>query len=111
MDAVQQQIDAFNSRDVEGFIAAYAPDVVIEDAGGNVFMRGHDGMRAMYGALFAQSPALHAEIVNQIRVGAYVIDEERTRGINFEGFPPELHAAMIYRVVDGKIAHVRMLME
>ena len=49
--------------------------------------RGHDGIRALYGALFAQSPDLHAEIVNRIRVGEYVIDEERTRGINFDGFP------------------------
>jgi hypothetical protein len=109
MDAVQQQVDAFNRRDVEQFLAAYAPDVVIEDAGGEVFVRGHDGIRALYGALFAQSPDLHAEIVNQIRVGEYVIDEERTRGINFEGFPAELHTAMIYRVVDGLIAHARML--
>lgn len=111
MDAVQQQVEAFNSRDLERFLTAYAPDVVIEDASGNVVMQGHDGMRAMYGALFAQSPALHAEIITRIRVGEYVIDEERAHGINFEGFPPELHAAIMYRVVDGTIAHARMLTE
>jgi hypothetical protein len=110
MDAVQEQLDAFNSRDVERFLAAYAPDVVIEDAAGNVFMQGHEGLRAMYGQLFAQSPDLHAEVVNRIQVGDYVIDEERASGVNFEGFPPELHAAVIYRIADGKIAHVRMLM-
>ncbi len=110
MDAVQDQLDAFNSRDVDRFLAAYAPDVVIEDAAGNVFMQGHAGIRALYGQLFAQSPNLHAEVITRFRVGDYIIDEERTSGINFEGFPPELHVAMVYRMINGKIAHARMLM-
>ncbi len=110
MDAVQQQLDAFNRRDLEAFLAAYAPDVVLEDGAGQVLMRGHDGMRAMYGPLFAQSPDLHAEVVNRIAVGDYVVDEERTTGFNFPGYPSELHAAVVYRLAGGKIAQVRLLM-
>jgi hypothetical protein len=29
-DPVQQQIDAYNERDLDGFVAAYAEDVVLE---------------------------------------------------------------------------------
>ena len=109
MDAVQAQLDAFNDRDLERFLAAYAGGAVIEDATGTVITEGHDGMRGLYGQLFTQSPNLHTEIVNRIEVGAYVIDEERTVGFNFEGFPSELHAAVIYHLVDGKIAQARLL--
>ena len=110
MDAVLVQLDAFNRRDLEGFLAAYAPDVVIEDGAGNVMMQGHDGIRAMYGPLFAQSPDLRAEVVNRIAVGDYVIDEERTTGFNFPGYPTELHAAVVYRLAGGKIERVRLLL-
>ena len=110
MDAVRRQLEAFNNRDLQGFLAAYAPDATIEDGAGNVLMRGHDGMRALYGPLFAQSPDLRAEVTNRIAVGEYVIDEERTTGFVFPGYPTELHAAIVYRLADDRIAQVRMLM-
>lgn len=110
MDAVQVQLDAFNRRDLASFLTAYAPDAVIEDSAGSVVMDGHDGMRAMYGPLFDASPNLHAELVTRITVGTYVIDEEQVTGFTFPGYPTELHAAVIYHLVDGRIARVRMLM-
>ena len=110
MDAIQLQLDAFNRRDLAGFVTVYAPDVVIEDGAGKVLMEGHDGMRAMYGPLFTQSPNLRAEVVNRIAVGDYVIDEERTTGFNFSGFPTELHAAVIYHLAGGRIVRVQLLM-
>jgi uncharacterized protein (TIGR02246 family) len=110
MDPVQEQVEAFNAHDLDRFLACYAPDVVIEDGAGNVMMQGHDGMRRFYEPVFAQSPHLHADIVTRIRVGAYVIDEERGTGLNAEGFPPEMHAVVIYRVEGDKIVHARALM-
>lgn len=110
MDPVDVQLEAYNARDLEAFLACYAPDVVVEDAGGQPMMTGHDGLRAVYGALFTQSPALHAEVTSRIRVGEFVIDEEHVTGANLTGFPAEVHAAVIYRVRDGRIMHVRMLL-
>jgi hypothetical protein len=46
--------------------------------------------RATYGALFANSPALRAEVPTRMRVGELVIDEERVRGLNLPGLPPLL---------------------
>ncbi len=109
MDPVQEQVDGYNARDVDRFVAAYDPAAVIEDGAGNVMMRGHDAIRAAYGPVFAQSPNLHVRIANRIRAGKYVIDEEYGSGINMPGFPPEMHAAVVYRVVDDKIVHVRLL--
>jgi hypothetical protein len=57
--------------------------------------RGHDGSRDLYG-----------EVLNRIAVGEYVLDEERVTGIEMEGSPSEAHAAAVYRVVKGKIAHM-----
>src|SRR5688500_10810538 len=110
MDPVQEQVDAFNTRDVDRFLAAYDPDAVIEDGAGNVMMRGHEAMRGFYGPPFDQSPNLHVRIANRIQVGEYVIDEEYITGMNVPGFPPEAHGAAIYRVVDDKIVHVRLIM-
>ena len=40
----------------------------------------------------------------------YVIDEEYGSGIVMAGFPPEEHIAVIYRVRDGLIDDVVLLM-
>jgi hypothetical protein len=108
-DPVQQQIDAYNNRDLDGFLAAYAEGATLEDGEGNVMARGHDSIRDLYAELFSESPQLHGEMLNRISVGEYVIDEERVTGIEMEGSPSEVHAAVVYRVVEGKIAHVRLL--
>lgn len=105
MDPVQEQLEAYNARDLERFIACYTPDVVLEDAMGNVTQRGHEEMRQRYGPMFAANPELHARIVNRIRIGNFAIDEERITGRG----PEELHAVAIYRVENGLIAHVRFL--
>ena len=105
-DAVERQEHAYNAHDVEGFVACYAEGVVIEDADGNVLISGRDEMRRRYGRLFARSPDVRAEVVTRIRVGSYVIDEERVTG-RPDG---DLHAVAIYRLdSNGMIDHVRFL--
>jgi hypothetical protein len=106
---VQGQVDAFNARDVARFVSHYGPDALVEDGQGNVMARGHEALQALYGQLFAQSPDLHCEIPRRIHVGAHVIDEEAITGFNFAGMPPELHAAVVYRVEGDRIQHVRVL--
>jgi hypothetical protein len=109
MDPVAEQLEAYNARDIDRFVACYAPDVTIEHGQGNVVLKGHEAMRTKYGALFEASPKLKCRLVNRIRVGAYVIDEEEVTGSGLEGSPDRIHAAAIYRVQDDKIAHVLFL--
>ncbi|MGE5674164.1 MAG: nuclear transport factor 2 family protein [Mycobacterium leprae] len=105
MDPVPAQLEAYNARDLERFIACYSPDVIIEDGAGNRLMQGHDEMRARYGPMFAQYPELHCRLASRIRIGEYVVDEERITGRR----PEEEHAVAIYRVSGEKIVHVRFL--
>ena len=108
-DPIVEQLDAYNARDLERFLACYAPDVVVENGAGDQMMAGIEGMRAFYGPLFADSPSLFAEVTNRIRAGEFVIDEEHVRGINITGFPTEMHVALVFRVRGNLIVHVRLL--
>ena len=105
IDPVQAQLDAYNARDVEGFIACYAAECIFEDGAGHHLMAGHHEMRTRYTALFAASPKLHCELVRRTLIGPYVIDEER-----ITGRVPEMNrAVVIYRLENSLIHHVRFL--
>ena len=106
---VQDQVNAFNDRNLDRFLSFYISDVIILNGQGNEMMMGHEGMKPFYGKLFEQSPDLHVEIRKRIVVGQHVFDEEQISGVNLEGFPAEIHSAAIYRIMDGKIVHVQLL--
>ncbi len=105
-DPVEEQLAAYNARDLERFLACYAPDAVIEDEANARLMVGHAAMRPAYAALFANNPALHAEVPSRIRVGEFVVDEELVTGL--PGRREPLHAVVVYRLRDGLIIHARM---
>jgi hypothetical protein len=106
MDAVERQVQACNERNLDEFVDSYTEAVVIENGEGEVLMSGRDEMRDRYGPLFAGSPRLHGEIVTRIRVGSYVVDEERITG----GPAGDVHAVAIYRIDgDGLIDRVWFL--
>ena len=109
VDLIEQQIAAFNARDIEGFVDCYAADARIIDASGTVMAEGHNGLRQMYAPLFDNSPELHAEITNRIHIGTWVIDDEHTTGFVLPGSPTELRAVVVYQVVNGKIAQSQLL--
>jgi hypothetical protein len=103
-DPVQAQLDAYNARDIEAFVSAYADGVVITDAGGRPIMAGVDTMREEYGAMFESSPDLRAEILGRMTSGAWTVDHER---VSRAGETREVMVA--YQVIDGLIARVLML--
>jgi hypothetical protein len=109
-DLIDGEIAAYRARNLDEFLSYYSTDAVIRDADGNVLMEGEPAMREFYGPLFRDSPDLHLEIPRRIEFGDYVIDEELVDGVNLEGYPPQLHAAVVYRVQDSKISHVTFLM-
>lgn len=106
MDTVERQLQAYNARDADAFAACYAKDVVIEELDGDVVMRGREEVRRLYGEMFAAHPRLHAEIRSRIRVGSWVVDEERVEGLEED----EVHVVAIYRFAEnGLIDRVRFL--
>jgi hypothetical protein len=106
-DPVKRQVDAYNRRDIDAFLSCYARDTVVEDTTGNVVMRGHDAMRTAYGELFRESQKLHAAIATRIRVGDYVIDDERVTG--WRGSADEIRVVAVYHVANDLIDHVRLI--
>jgi hypothetical protein len=98
-------VRAYNAHDLDGFVACYTEAAVIEDAEGGVLMSGRKEVREHYGGIFGLYD-LSAEIVSRVRVGAYIVDEER-----ITGFPGgEVHAVVIYRLDGhGSIDRVRFV--
>ena len=103
---VQRQLEAYNAWDLEAFMACYAPGVRVEELDEDRVLEGYEAVEHHYRALFAENPALRASLLDRISVGGYVIDEELVDG-RADG--RTLHVAVIYRVVSGLIASVRLL--
>lgn len=57
----REQVRAFNARDLDAFLATYAPDSELHGLLPDRVVRGHEEMRPLYEARFAQEP-LHCEI-------------------------------------------------
>lgn len=104
--AVERQVLAYNAHDLDEFIACYAETVVVEDADGNVLMKGREEMREQYGRIFNACPDVRGEILSRMRVGSFIVDEEHVTG-RPDG---DLHAIAIYRLdKGGLIARVQFL--
>ena len=104
-DPVEEQLQAYNARNLERFLACYTDDVRFEDGDSNLLYQGMEKMRENYGASFARFPQVDCRIASRVRIGNYVIDEERITGMG----PTERHAVVIYRVDGDKIGLVRIL--
>lgn len=106
-DIVQQQLNAYNARDLEAFMATYGPDIKIYIFPDKLQSSGHAQMRKLYGDLFKGVPKLHCEILNRIVRGNFVIDRERVTGLpNGE----IINAVAIYEVKDLLIRRVWLIL-
>ena len=100
-DAVQRQLDAYNARDLERFVAEYSDTVrIFRPPATEPAICGKAGLAAYYAAHRFNLPGLRADLVHRIVIGERVIDHERIHGVREEAF----EVVAVYRVVDGKIA-------
>lgn len=103
---VQQQVNAYNTRNIDAFLAPYSDSTAIyEQASGKLLMQGKEQMRQRYAAMFEKATELHCQVVNRIVMGNTVIDHERVTGM---GEKP-LEAVAVYTVKDGKIVKVSFI--
>jgi hypothetical protein len=99
VDIVEEQLKAYNARDLERFAATYAEGIrIYRLPETQPAIVGQAKLREVYRARFS-SPNLHAEIVNRIVLGNKVIDHERVAGI--KDIPIE--AVAVYEVAEGLI--------
>ena len=101
---VQAQLEAYNARDIDAFIATYADDVKLFEFPDKLLSEGTADLRERYGKLF-KDERLHATIVSRISMGITVIDHERVRLTLPQG-PGTIEAIAIYEVRGGKITTV-----
>jgi hypothetical protein len=107
---VQQQLDAYNRRDIGAFIELFAEDACGYDLGSATpTMAGKAQIRARYEQLFANSPALHSSIVTRLTFGHVVIDLERIAGRN--GATSVVELLIIYEVTEGLIRRFHVVRE
>lgn len=101
---VREQLNAYNNRDIEGFLQTYTDDIELYNFPAERRSKGQDEMRKGYASYFESTPDLNGEIKNRIVIKNMVIDEEyiTANGSNFS-------AVAVYEVADGKIAKVTFL--
>ena len=107
LDPVETQLQAYNTRDLEGFLHCFTLNCVVEDGDGQQLMAGTAEMRERYRALFDGSPELHCTIFSRIRIGEHVIDEEQITGRLGTPRGERRRAIAIYKIQGNKICHVR----
>ena len=79
-DLAQEQLDAYNNRDIEAFLKPYDKECEIYTLeSGEMTLKGHDDMRKRYSNLFEARPLLHANVVNRMVLGKFVIDQEEVK--------------------------------
>jgi hypothetical protein len=101
---VQRNLDAYNARDIDAFMADYADDVKTYAYPNTLRTDGKEAMRKGYDEWFNNVKDLRAFIKKRIVIGNKVIDEEQVtaNGKIFE-------AVAIYEVENGKITKVTFI--
>ena len=102
VDIVQEQLEAYNARDLDRFAATYSEDIrIYRMPATEPAIVGQAQLRETYRKRFT-SPNLHAEIVNRVVLGNKVIDHERVVGIK----DTPIEAVAVYEVAQGLIRAV-----
>jgi hypothetical protein len=98
---VQRQLDAYNARDLDAWLATYAEDAQQFEHPATLVARGHAELRARIGPRFTE-PNLHARLIQRSVMGNVVIDHEEVTRTFPEG-PGRIELVCIYQVHAGKI--------
>lgn len=104
---IQKQVEAYNSRDIETFVACHHTNVELFTFPETTpFASGQDKIRKIYSDVFDSSPELNTEILNRMVFGDTVIDHEIVTG---RKGVDKLELIAIYQVMDGQIISARFV--
>ena len=98
---VQRQLDAYNAKNLEAWLATYADDARQFEHPGTLLAAGHEEIRARAVPRF-QETNLHAKLLQRSVMGHIVIDHETVNRTFSEG-PGRMELVCIYEVREGKI--------
>ena len=104
-----QQLEAYNRRDIDGFCACYHDDVVVLDEMGKVTIEGIQDFRERYGSLFV-SFQTRAWITERICLGNHVVEKEEWHRRSLEtGEVTSGQVIVRYTEREGRLAIVEFL--
>jgi len=101
---VQKQLEAYNNRDIEAFMATFSKDVKVYTHLDQLKYQGKDKMRNIYEPMFNTVKNLHCKIITRIVKDNKVIDEE---SITIDG--KKFRTVANYEVTNGRISAIRFL--
>lgn len=99
---VASQLDAYNARDIEAFMACWADDCLYYAFPDTLLAEGAAAVRTRHVERFKESN-LHGRLLSRVVVGNVVVDHE-TVTRTFPDGPGEVDVLCIYEVERGKIA-------
>ncbi len=103
VDVVQEQLEAYNARDLTRFLATYSDSVVVyRPPTPQPAISGKAELARFYSQQRFHLPGLRADIVNRTVLGNKVIDHELIWGVREQAF----EVAAVYDVRDGLIQAV-----
>lgn len=100
-DVVQRQLDAYNARDLDAWLATYHPDAEQFALHGPLLARGRKALAARMRVRFAE-PDLHATLLSRAVMGNVVVDHERVAR-NFPEGPGSIEMLCVYEVAGAVI--------
>ena len=101
---VQEQLEAYNSRDIEAFLSFYSEDVKIYMFPNKLESEGKAAMREGYASFFKNAKMLHCTIKSRIVRNNIVIDDEWVKYND-----TEFGGIAIYEVENNKIVKVTFI--
>ncbi len=98
---VGRQLDAYNARDIEAFMACWADDAQIFEHPATLLAEGAAAIRARHAVRFTE-PDLFGRLVARFAVASMVVDREVVTRNLPEGLA-EVDVIAIYEVANGRI--------
>jgi hypothetical protein len=109
-EVVQENLDFYNQRNLEGFMSSFSDSIVLYNFGkSEPIAEGKEAIRNLYKGLFDASPKLHSTILHRSIIGNKVIDHESIVGRKGSDVPIEL--VMIYEVSVDEIVRMTVIRE
>lgn len=99
---VQMQLEAYNAKDIDGFMRWWADDCLYFAFPDTLLAQGTDAIRERHVERFRE-PDLEGRLLHRLSVGNMVIDHETVRRTFPEGVG-EVDVVCIYEIENGRIA-------
>jgi hypothetical protein len=102
-EVVNEQVGAYNARNLAAFVATYAEDICIyQMPHAKLLARGRAALSEHYGSKIFAKEGLRAEVLSRQTIGNKVIDHELTYGLR----PNPEECVVVYEVHEGLISGV-----